>query len=144
MLLQLLGPTPLTFLINASSEVDTKMHQDPLEKVRSSSIIESALNRWHMLLKVLGTVLLRVWIKSLLEEMENVSNASSLIRMGYAYGGPCANYFTFLYRILIKSAFVMFLSFLGQIPLHFFVSSPSSPVGYAAHVSCDNSFKRHH
>ena len=43
MLLQLLGPTPSIFFI--SLEVDAKMHQDPLEEVRSISIIESSLNR---------------------------------------------------------------------------------------------------
>ena len=45
MFLQLIGPTPLTLFIKTSLEVDAKMHQDPLEEVRSISIIESSLNR---------------------------------------------------------------------------------------------------
>ena len=97
-----------------------------------------------MLLEVLGTILLHVCIKSLLEKMGNVSNASSLISMGHAHGAPGANYFTFRHQIFIKSAFIMFLELLGPIPLHFFVSSSSKPMGYAAHVSWDNSFKLPH
>ena len=97
-----------------------------------------------MLLEVLGTALLHVCRKSLLEKMGNVSNASSLISMGHAHGAPWANYFTFLYRVLLEIAFIMFMELTRPIPLHFFVSSSSTPMGYAAHVSWDNSFELPH